>query len=231
MKKNQPIFFFSLILFLANCNNASTNKVTAKEQLIANYYLRYMQTDQSLLVHANFLSGDSSDINHPKVFSSPVNFQEKAMETKLQSKGTRYQSFVRGGFLETYHFHFLDKEKDSHLHELKISPIVEFLVKDQRKVSKSKGMTLAWKGESLDKNESLLLMFIDATNQTLSIEIKGSTANIEVNILPEQLSLLELGPAELYLVRQKKERYQEKNVLVKTRFEYFTKPLKVMVIK
>ena len=231
MRYNSLFFFFCFSFFLSNCNDAPKKTSPSKEQLIANYYLRYMQTDQSLLAQVSFFSADSSDIKHPKVFHTPVRFQNKEMETILLPKTTRYQSFIRGGFLENYEFQFIDKEKEKHTHQLKISPIVEFLVKDQRKVSKSNGMTLAWKGESLHKNESLLLMFIDTTSKTISIEIKGRTANIEVNISPEQLRELTLGAAELYLVRQKKEHYQEENILVKTRFEFYTKPLKVNVVK
>ena len=81
--------FGMIILLTTGCQDAITFK--DDPQLIAEYYVRYLESDRQIKAYATFHEGDSLSNALPKTFLGGVSFRGSGMEPRaISNQITRY---------------------------------------------------------------------------------------------------------------------------------------------
>ncbi len=217
---------FTVALTFSACQpDSKPGKKLKKATMFADFYVRYLQPERELKAEAFFMEGKEYDKAKPSRMSDVI-FQGKLMnERHIPQRGTRYRTERVLPYELPIEFHY---GEDGHF-ELYMSPIEEFIVKGD--ISKSAGMTLVLKGEKLQQNESIVLLFSGAESKATSVTIPGPTEGIEIPVTSDQLKDLQIGPAQFYLVKKQDFKLEKPGHSIQGLTEYYTKSIDVEVIE
>lgn len=219
---------FYLIGAMAVLGHASCTgeKGAGKPRLIADYFVRYLADVAELKAQASFYEGQTLQTATPKAMPGGVTFQQSAMEVKsLGGQVLRYSLQRRSTFNPPFAFGYTNDGGEKEAYTLPLNPVESFSFKGP--VSRSKGFTLVFQGAPLGKEESLVLLFSDATNQAATITVQGPQAGNELTIPAGELSKLQNGPGTVYLVRKTALIEDSPTRYIIASGEYYTATMKV----
>ena len=104
-------------------------------------------------------------------------------------------------------------------------------VKTEKEISLSKGTTIEYSGKPLSADETIIIMIIGKGSKSSSSTIQGPTTDNRLLLKPENLTMLEAGPVDLYLVRTFNQDAVNENMNFYFRNEFFTKTYKINLVK
>ncbi len=188
-------FLFALAVFFLACSKSDSPAV------FADIYTRYEQDVKTLKAEAIFAEKTPSGKTSSVVFQNGVKFLGNNMEAKTLPGGViRYELELKANLPETIPVHFTDNLKKEKKTDFQIPSIQGFEISDSL-IKKSEGFTLKLDATPFDGKEKLVLIFTDANNQSLTLEVNASSAKPEITFAPGQLSKLAPGKVKVYLVR------------------------------
>lgn len=232
--QNRNLLMKSFLLFLlgislVGCVAKETNADQA--HLFADYYVRFLQTEQQVKAYATFLEGDSLETAQPAPWLEVVNFQGNQMEAR--SIGTQSKRFVYNGaanFTNGFTFTYKDKNKKEQKITIPMPGIQDFSVLGV--ASKANGMSIQLSGPDIAENESLILLFTDSRNASSTIPLPGPIKMGGTLTLPASyLRSVSLGKNKLYLVRNLKSitRTLEQDITIES--EFYSKTVELQVVE
>jgi hypothetical protein len=196
MKQLLPLFM--ILALLISCQSEKGDQIT----YTANFYLRYLADGQEIKAQATFLTIDSAGQQQQTTMPGGVSFQGSGMGQRDLGNGLiRYQYENVGQFPEDFRFGCRLTPQDpwaefSH----SMIPIRRFKLDDS--VQSGTGATLLLPDGPLTTEEQLVLIFNNSENQATSIEIKGPSEGNAIRLSPGQLSTLQPGLYQYYLVKK-----------------------------
>lgn len=198
-------------------------------QEIADYYIRLLQDGQKVWAQAEFHQIDSLNNIQPKRYEK-VELNQKIMQMEnLGIKGLRYTLAEKIPFNNHFTFTLTNDQNRQFHHHLTMSPINNFLIKGG-KVKKSRGFTVVYEGEALQKDESIILFLQDQKQKSLSTVFNSKLQDIQLSVLPSQLLKINEGNGHLYLVKKRINKVVKPDTTINFRIEYFTKPMKIEIV-
>lgn len=216
-------FILGITTLLTACGNQPS------PTLHVNVYCRYDQQEGKIRAEATYFEGDTLRTARAKVFQSGVSFLGSGMEARNLPDGTvRYETERSINLPEQLPLFFKENPNREKTILLPLHPISDFGF-DSEVVSKSEGATLRFGGEPLSDAEKLILLFTDANQQNVSVEINGPVNSGEIKISPQSISTLVPGPAELYLVRTNLKQSREDHHEISLQTEFYSKIIKVNI--
>lgn len=232
MKIILSICLFLLVGITVSCTSETKTVPPKKTQHIyAKYYVRYLQTEKELKAEVSFKEGDTLETARSIVLNQ-VNFEDNPMEVQNLGKnyGIRYGFRKKGPHRQTYQFSYSGEQMGEQVHEIGMSPITEFLIKEGA-ISKTSGMTLVWQGEALTKNQEMILLFTDEERKAFPVQIKGPSERTEVVLSAEQIAGLSLGKGRLMLVKKQFEQSRTAQATKVSEIEFYSNQLDIAVVE
>ena len=225
--KQLVFYWFIGLLFFLNACQPTVQKAEKKQKLFVKHYVRFLQNDRLYHAETQFLSGDSLHNAHA-VKMEEASFQGGSMEVReVPGRAIHYKTERSGPFQSQLKFKYRDEKGRRHSTDYTFEPIPSFLLKNG--ISKSRGLTLVWKGLPLQDRESLLLFLGDQDNKATSTTIPGPTSRAEVQVDGEFLKDLEPGKGNLFLVRKQEGKQAEEERVINYELEYYTQPIEVEI--
>ncbi len=198
------------------------------EHRIADFYVRYLETERQLKAFASFYEGDSIRSARPLSIAGGVDFQGLDMERRsLADRGIRYTLTRTANYPGQFSFAY-QIEGAKQQHQFTMPPLINFFFEGA--VSVSRGATLVIEGEPLQATEALVLLFTDEENKTSTISIDGPKDNNTFRLSPEQLAAIPAGPSMLYLVRKRTLIEEQPYRTVISAAEYYTKTRRLEIM-
>lgn len=221
--------YLILLLFWGTGCQQDTQS-TDNQRLFSEFFVRYLEPEQQLKAYASFFEGDSIKTAAPKTFLGGVSFQGMGMESRnLLDQAIRYTITSTGDYQPVFEFKYKNDDREEIIHSISMSPIEDFVVAPQ--VRKSEGMTLTVEGGALAPNESLVLLFNDENNKASSITINGPTQGIKHDIPASNLSGLNPGKCQLYLVKKKSEIAESSDAYTVSSIEFYSNTTDVEIME
>ncbi len=224
----------SFLLFLLGISliGCATKETSADQaHLFADYYVRFLQTEQQVKAYATFLKGDSLETAQPAEWIELVRFQGDQMESR--SIGAQSKRFVYNGpaaYASAFTFSYKDKNNKEQKVTIPMPGIQDFSVLGA--ASKSNGMSIQLSGIDIAENESLILLFTDSKNASSTIPLPGPIKMGGTLTLPASyLKSVSLGKNKLYLVRNLKSitRTLEQDITIES--EFYSKTVELEVVE
>ena len=190
--------------------------------IYANLFVRYIAPQAQLKVTAAFREGDSINTAQPIEIPGGVKYQGQSLESRmLPGQQVRYIMDSKTPFATEHRFLFKDtngKEQDL---SLTLAPIDEFGVIGGS-ASLSEGMKLFIKGEQIEQDESIVLLFSDAENRATTITLTNPAARDTFPIAGVRLRKLKPGPHKIYLVKKQHQVIDLNGIQTTADIEYYT---------
>ncbi len=228
-----PLFFlFVFALVFCACSNEQKPAPTIPQtNAYSNFYVRYLQDDQELKAEATFKIGDSLKTATIQAIQK-VSFEDHPMDLKdLGKNGIRYRSKKSGqAFKGNYTFNATINEQQHFDYPISIDPIESFSIKE-KKLSRSKGATIAWEGTALKKGELLVVFFINPDKKPASLTINGPSNASEIFLAAKNLSQLKVGTGKLRLIRKVLNKFEEEPQNIASVIEFYTTPIEINIIE
>jgi hypothetical protein len=188
--------FFSVLTTLAfsYCANPDNSQTTALQ-----CYVRLDEQAGVVKAEATMRTGlEATPIEVP----GGIQFQGKPMEL-LPIQGIQYRTEYNAVFVPEVKFTWKNADKPMHQLQLNPNPISDFHFESDTLTAKT-AATLRWKGPSLEKGETLVLIWEEKTSdQTVSMEIISQGPESKIDFPAVKMSELTPGKWNLYLVRKK----------------------------
>lgn len=194
----RPIILFTFVLSALSCGTETAQQ----DEITANFYLRYLADGQDIKAQATFLDRDSSGQQQQIEMPGGVSFQGSGMgKREVGNALIRYQYENVGTFPEDFLFACRRSAQDpwtefSH----SMIPIRRFNLDDTIQIKD--GATMVLPDGPLTEEEQLVLIFNDENNQATSIEIKGPMEGNALRLSAGQLTRLQPGSYQYYLVKK-----------------------------
>ncbi len=221
----QVLHFLLFITLVSACQVAGNRE---QPILFADFYLRYLESEKQLKAEAIFSEGDSVSVSKSTSMKT-VFFNGEAMQARdLGKQGIRYRVEQRGDYRSEYTFAF-KKEGQAQLEQKLKMPAIKN-IQLQGTASRSAGFTISWEGEAVGKDESLVVLFTDASNKAAAISIEGPSQQSSVTLTASQLDQLASGPTSMYLVKKRMERTASDHFRAVGISEFYTKSLKIDIV-
>lgn len=204
--KNVFIFIiFNSILFTFSCqSDQATSTSSPAEDYLPNIYSRYLVMENEFKIEVTFTSRkDSKYKNQPA--PGELFFQDKKLiKAETRYGGTKYMiQLPQTEYLATKTIIWKDGNKVLGEFRCTMSPIYTFEI-PQNTIDIDKGFRLAWEGEPLSKEEFLNIQIAPEIGDLLKMNRLGPTDGAFCNIVPQQLSKLKAGSANILLVKNKR---------------------------
>ncbi len=218
------IFFIGLLFFIGSCASEATSDSTVPDkndqQLYADFFIRFLTTENALKAEAQFKEGLNKTNAIPKEFPDAVQFDGLDMKLKkIKSQLLRYSSEQRKMYQGKHKFG-LTNEGEKYEVSIQMSPIKNFDVEQPLRVGD--GIDISWEGDPLRKNESIVLLFTDKNNKASSYTINGPTNGNNSKVPAAKSPKLESGNGQLYLVKKQEVVGKNNNLDYKSNVEYYT---------
>ncbi len=227
------ISFLSIfILFVSACESDKKAEISnSKDHFFVRSYVRYLQTEKELKAEISFKKGDTLKTAVPVILDEVIFEGEKVSPQNLgKSYGVRYDFRKRGPYRDQYEFNFRGGPIEQTSHILKMNPITEFLIKEGT-INKKEGMTINWKGEALNKDQQMVLLFTDEQKKAFPIKLKGPTQKPEVFIPRIKTKNLTTGKGKLMLIKKQFTETKEGNLTKVSEIEFYSNNLDIEVIE
>lgn len=227
-------FTFTLLLALAiitfSCRNNEPEKV--KSDLHGDFFVRYLAPEQELKAYASFSQGDSVQISVPIEMAGGVTFQGSGMEARnLQGQQIRYVYETQSDYTAPYTFKTQTPGGQPLEHTIAMKGIGKFSIKEGV-ISKSKGMTLVIEQGSLEKGESIVMLFtVPATGASYTVIAAGPHPNDIHEIPATTIPALPKGKVQLYLVKKQEVISDTPLANITASAEYYSDMIEVEVVE
>lgn len=200
--------------------------------MYADFFVRYLEAEQQIKAHVSFYEGDTLTSSKPVIFDGDVTFQGNKMQPReiVENQTFRYIYNGSGAYSDAFSFKFPKSGLGKQEYTVSMSPIEDFAVKNGT-VSLSDGMVLELKGEPLQANESLVLLFTSDNNVSIAAEFAGPFDVAELNVPAVQLFGVEPGKNTLYLVKKQTSTGRVSNVDCTASLEFYTKLIDIEVVE
>ncbi len=226
MKRLHLVPLTLLLILFGACQPASVEE-EGQSKLFAEFHLRLVENEPLVKGEVSFFEGDSLATARPRTFKQVMINNQLMAARELKAKGTSYRGVLNGPVDSVYTFSFINGNNKQQSHQIGVARIDAFLVKDGW--TRSKGMTVVWKGKPLGAAEELIFLFTDASNKSTIIEVPGPTRWSEIILTSDQLAPLSLGKGNLYLIRKTNTMDVNEKHHFTSRVEFFTAPLTIQV--
>lgn len=226
-----PYTLLLLLLSSTACRNTEDPLDTGRTGTVfADFFVRYLSPEQQLRGQVSFWEGISGDIREPLEPGGIVSFENRKMAARrLAGNQIRYTETFYGEYEESLAFRFRNKDGRYLQYILKMSPVRDFFVKGV--ISKSEGATFVINGGVINKEESLVFMFINAQQEVTAVTVPGPNPDVEVTIPADQLQALQPGSGQLYLVKKQHRTESHPNLELTAAVEYYTEMRGVEVVE
>jgi len=200
--------------------------------MYADFFVRYLETEEQLKAHASFYEGDTLTTSRSVTFDNEVTFQNNAMQPRQipEDRSFRYVYNGTGDYSNSFTFKFPKSGLGKEEYTVSMSPIEDFAVKNGA-VSLSEGMVLEIQGEPFQANESLVLLFTGENNVSAAAEFAGPFDVAELNVPAVQLLGVEPGKNALYLVKKQVNAEKIGSMDVTSSVEFYSKIIDVEVME
>jgi hypothetical protein len=231
MSRKSTLF---LLIGLAATTFACRNNEPEKEKsdIYGDFFVRYLAPEQELKAYASFSQGDSVQNSIPISMESGVTFQGSGMEARdLQGQQIRYIYQTQTNYTAPYTFKTQTPDGRALEHTIAMKGIGKFSIQEGV-ISKSKGMTLVVEQGSLEKGESIVMLFtVPATGASYTVITTGPHPNGIHAIPPTTIPALPKGKVQLYLVK-KQEAISDTSVAnITASAEYYSDMIEVEVVE
>jgi len=226
-------FTFGILITLAAatfaCRNNEPEKV--KSDIYGDFFVRYLAPEKELRAHASFSQGDSVQNAVPIELKGGVTFQGSGMEARnLQGQQIRYTYQTQADYTAPYTFKTKMPDGSVLEHTIAMSGIGKFSIQEGV-ISKSKGMTLVIGQGSLEKNESIVMLFtVPATSASYTVIAAGPHSNDIHTIPPTTIPALPKGKVQLYLVKKQESTADTPIANITASAEYYSDMIEVEVV-
>ena len=225
MRTQLVIYFFMCLILAAACQSKTVEVKEVEKTPFAvdrtYYYIRYLESSKELQAEVRFQQ-DTGNL----VLADKLYFEGQAMQPKKLPKiGWEYRYNQRPvKFKGCYQFSY-GGESDT----LCFPTYTNFGLKTPE-VSLNIGGLIAWEGQPLGQEESLVLLFEDAKGQVKTVNHVGLTRGSQFEIRPEHLEGLNVGPASLRLVHKSTVIQKIDGQVQVIKLEYYRKTLKIEIV-
>ncbi len=217
--KNALSILLLLVMVIAGCQPAEAPPES--QSYFADFFVRYLAAERQLKAYASFFEGDSLATAAARPLPEGVTFQGNPMERRdLPNELIRYTDLRTAGFNGRYTFAFTDQQGTPREQVIEMTPVERFSLPDG--ISRTRGLTLEISGGPLLTNQSLVLLFSDASKRAFSITIDGPTTTEVLQVSPDKLSSLPSGTAQLYLVKKQSIISRARQTTTIAEIEYYT---------
>ena len=184
-----------------------------------------MQQNRELQAEITFRTDSSESI------AEKVRFNHEIMiPKKLPSVGLQYRIVKNAvDFDSIYTFEYTEKNGPKTMIPLTMNPFLRPQI-EKNKISKKFGGILNWRGDPLNRDDGLILIFTDAKGQTFSINHSGISRGNKFEIVREYANRLAKGTASLLITRKKTTIRQKKKQSLLICIEYYHKAIEFEVI-
>ncbi len=227
-KMMRLMFFLIFSAFtIAACQNAP------EEKLLADYKVRYIASSQNLTIQAKYktvIKGKKEVSFKPAL---GVGVLGKTMEYKsMQGVAPDYYSYDhRTKFPDKIAFQFEDNQHQFVEQSINFKPISSIQIKE-KVIRPDSGFTLVWQGDTLRKDEELVILLEIGGETVLKLSKVGQSYGKKVYIRREQLENLQPGKGTITLVQKRYQRYPtESSVSGSYILEYYHLPIETEVKK
>jgi hypothetical protein len=215
------IFFLVLpTLFISSCKQGDKTPVFNLK-----CYVRYDVASGQVTAEASM-----SEISSGKVVEIPDGIRYQSIPMKLlPAVGITYQHSYIARFVPEHRFNWLGTEGEKNEFVMSISPIDSFSM-DGSSIANNQPARLSWKGDPLQKGETLVIMWENsAEGLTKPMEVTTTVGKPYIDFPAGKLSELSPGKWTLYLVRKKLTKsvvngYQTSGIM-----EYYTRPAELTI--
>lgn len=225
---HKTLTFLAFVFVLISCQNNKETATQYDKTVLVNYYLRSDNTD---FVTAEVFVRHESDTTLPNIES--VTVEGKSMLKAAYQNNSMWR-FRLDQEIKANHYEFVVNQVGQKPLKTKLSPkpIRKYTIKEGV-ISKSKGFTLTWEGESVtESNETLVLLITDVNGQSMSLNRIGGTAESGMFIDPVQLDYFAPGKANFYLVRKNLIDFpQEGHVKQSAEIEFYSDEITVEIVE
>ncbi|MDX1667617.1 MAG: hypothetical protein R3350_10320 [Saprospiraceae bacterium] len=200
------------------------------KMIFADFFVRYLQTEQQLLAQATLMEGDSLGDTRPLVPSGGISFQGFEMEARQLPEGiVRYALIRSSSYPDSLRFECsLDGDR-GFTYNTAMSPVIDFRVDDP--IIKEKGLNLTLAGPALQADQSLVLLFTDQDDKASSVTLSGPRESNRYLLPPEKISKLSPGPGQLYLVKKQRRVDRQGQRSVVSEIEFYTRNKDIVVVE
>ncbi|WCL80471.1 hypothetical protein PPO43_10880 [Saprospira sp. CCB-QB6] len=225
MRTQLAIHFFMFLILAAACQSKMVEVKQEEHTPFAvertYYYVRYLENSKELQAEARFQQ-DTGNL----VLADKLYFEGQVMQPKkLPKVGWEYRYHERPSkFKGCYHFSY-GGESDT----ICFPTYTNFGLKTPE-VSMTSGGLIAWEGQPLGQEESLVLLFEDAKGQVKTVNHVGLTRGSQFEIRPEHLEGLNVGAASLRLVHKSTVIQKIDGQVQVIKLEYYRKTLKIEIV-
>lgn len=224
-------FFYCLLfsLFFQNCQNNSKQQET---HLFAEYFVRYLETEKELKANATFLEGDTLKSARPKTYLGGVQFQGNEMTLKKPSTGVSRYTWLQNqvDYYQPLTFTYLDDEGLAQSFSIAMSQPGPFQFYKNR-ISKKEGIQMLIENGALAADESLVVFFTDADFKAAILNLRGPHEGNEYYFTPTQVSSLQTGLNEVYLVKKKHLVQKSETQTIIADVEFYTNAAKIEILE
>jgi hypothetical protein len=179
---------------------ADSPNLAAPEKISAHYYVRYIADEGFLKAEATFFTEDGNQKKKARQFNG-VMLDNSEMRLDEHNKEKPYYKLDRKNEkLEKTSFHFINNKGHKEQDDLVLPLLERFTFSGN--VSRSKDNLLSWEGLPLNDKESLVLLFTNEQERTVSTIVNGPTKEPNIIISAEKTAKLHKGKNRVYIVRK-----------------------------
>jgi hypothetical protein len=235
------LFLFTFLFTFCACQPESPTQtpvtdspnMAAPEKISTHYYIRYIADEASLKAEATFFAEDGNQKKKARQFNG-VMLGNSEMRLDEFNKEKPYYKLERSNEkLGKTTFRYINDKGHKEQDEL-ILPLLERFTFSGN-ISRSKDNQLSWEGLPLGDKESLVLLFTNEQDRTVSTIVNGPTSEPSIIIDAEKTAKLHKGKNRVYIVRKNRSLENKTGAdgtprEVRALMEYYSLTVDVMVV-
>lgn len=212
---------FILLLFGAFSCKKETN-------LRARCYARFLEEEQRLETKIEVRTLDQKESAAIEV--DEARFNDNLMDSRENLVTGKYYAQERADAYPKKSFDFIVKKNGTVCKiNFEASPIANCRI-EGGKISKTKGFTVAWDGNNLNKGEDVTITVTDNMGITAQAVLNGATQKSSAFIPAEMYSGLSKGEATVFLVKTSLPIAKVENIIADAEVGYYSKTFTVEII-
>jgi hypothetical protein len=190
------------------------------------FSMRHMEKNQTIHAEAKFLSETKSGAIAP----DQILANQEAMSHSASTNSYIYDGpALKAGEAYTYVWSRKNEAKPSGKLSTTPSLMSDIAFKDTP-LSHNSATTLTWKGQSLQDNDVLVLLWQDASTQaTFTTQVTGAAIASQLGIPAFELKKIPKGNYKLTLIRKRLEQNESPEYKAKIQVEIYHKPIDVTI--
>jgi hypothetical protein len=181
-------------------STADSPNMAAPEKIAAHYYVRYIADEASLKAEATFFAEDANQKKSARQFNG-VMLDNSEMRLDENKKEKPYYKLDRKNeTLGKTTFRYINDKGHKEQDEVVLPLMERFSFSGN--LSRSKDNLLSWEGLPLGDRESLVLLFTNEQERTVSTIVNGPTKEPTIIISGDKTAKVNKGKNRLYIVRK-----------------------------